>query len=144
MLFRSKGTAGYLPDLLSARVEFMFAPMANVIQHAQSGRMRALAVTSPTRASAMPELPTVMEEGVAGFQAVSWYMLLAPAKTPAATLDFLNREIRRALTSDDVKARYTREGAEIAPTSRPDASKFLEQEFALWKGVIQRANIRAE
>jgi tripartite-type tricarboxylate transporter receptor subunit TctC len=139
-----KGTAGYMPDLLSGRVEFMFAPMANVLQQAQSGKLRALAVTSSKRVAALPELPTVMEEGVPGYQAMSWYLLLAPAKTPAAIVGKLAVETTKLLKFPEVQKRMAREGADAAGGTAAEALRFLQDETALWGKVIRSANIKAE
>jgi len=139
-----KGTAGYMPDLLSGRVEFMFAPMANVLQQAQSGKLRALAVTSSKRVAALPELPTVMEEGVPGYQAMSWYLLLAPAKTPAPIVGKLAVETTKLLKLPEVQKRMAREGADAAGGTAAEALRFLQDETALWGKVIRSANIKAE
>ena len=133
-----------MPDLLSGRVEFMFAPMANVLQQAQSGKLRALAVTSAQRVAALPELPTVMEEGVPGYQAMSWYLLLAPAQTPAAIVGKLGAATTKILKLPEVQKRMAREGADAAGGTAAEALRFLSSETALWGKVIKSANIKAE
>lgn len=139
-----KGTSGYMPDLLGGRVEFMFAPLANVLQQAQSGRLRALAVTSARRVAAVPDIPTVIEEGVPGYQAMSWYMLLAPARTPPAIVGSLNSVVTKILTLPEVQLRLSQEGAVASGGTQAEALRFLQSETALWGKVIRSANIRAE
>jgi tripartite-type tricarboxylate transporter receptor subunit TctC len=139
-----KGTAGYLPDLIGGRVDFMFAPIANVVQPAQAGKLRALAVTSLKRAAVLPETPTMSEAGVAGYQAVSWYMLLAPAATPPAIVNVLSAATVRLLAMAEVQKRLAREGADAAGSTPAEAARFLRDEIEQWGRVIRRAGVTAE
>jgi len=91
-----KGTAQAVTDLLSGRVQMMFTPLLPVLQQLQAGRLRALAVTSRNHSRIMPELPTVQEAGVPGYEFVGWYVILAPAATPKTVLRKLNAEVGQA------------------------------------------------
>lgn len=139
-----KGAAGYMPDLVGGRVEFSVAPIGSLLQQAQAGRLRAIAVTTPARVGVLPQVPTVAESGVPGYQAQSWYLLLAPAKTPAFIVNQLNAEMIKLLNSSDIRQRLAREGSETAGGTPAAAMRFLRDETALWTGVIRQANIKAE
>ncbi len=139
-----KGAGGYMPDLVGGRVEFTIAPIGSLMQQVQAGRLRALAVTTATRVAALPEVPTAAEGGVPGYQALSWYLLLAPARTPAGIVNKLNAEMNKILGGIDIRQRLAREGSEAAGGTPTSAMKFLRDETALWTGVIQRANVKAE
>src|SRR3954468_6598009 len=98
-----KGTGPVIPDLVSNRVSLMINPMLALINYVKAGQLRAIAVTSAKRVASMPELPTISEAGVPGYEAISWYMLLVPARTPAALVNQIYGESAKAIQSDEMK-----------------------------------------
>lgn len=139
-----KGAAPALTDLLGGQVQLMFATIISVTPHLGSGRIRALAVTSPKRSQALPDVPTVIESGVPGFEATAWFMLMAPAKTPAALVQRIARDAAAVVTQPDVASRFTKEGAEPVGSTPERAAAFLKSEIARWGKVIKAANISAQ
>ena len=139
-----KGAAPALTDLLGGQVQLMFATIISSAQHVHSGRVRALAVTSAKRSPAFPDLPTVAEAGVPGFEATAWFMLLAPAKTPDAIVQRLSRDTAAALAKPDLRARFAKEGAEAVGSTPDRAAAYLKSEIARWGKVVRAANIHAE
>lgn len=139
-----KGAAPALTDLLGGQVQVMFATIISVTPHLQSGRIRALAVTSPKRSPAMPDVPTVAEAGVPGFEATAWFMLFAPAKTPEALVQRISRDTAAVVSRPDVKARFAKEGAETVGSTPDRAAVYLKSEIARWGKVIKAANIQSE
>lgn len=139
-----KGTGTVMPDLIAGRVSLMINPMLAVINHVQAGRLRAIAVTSAKRVDALPEIPTVSESGVPGYEATSWYMVLAPARTPDAIIGQLHAEIARALKAPDMIDLLARSGTEPLGNTPREASEFLQVEIARWGKVIRRAKIRID
>jgi len=140
--YKAVGVA--LPDLIAGRVPMMINPMLAVIGHAQAGRLRMLAVTTPKRAAALPDVPTVAEAGVPGYEATAWYMLLAPARTPRALIEQIHAETVKALRSPDVAEALAKGGNEALGNSPTEAADFLRTEIARWGKVIKSANVRIE
>jgi tripartite-type tricarboxylate transporter receptor subunit TctC len=114
-----------------------------VLQHVKSGRLRGIAVGSPKRSPAAPDIPTVGET-VPGFQYVTWYGVFAPAATPKAIVSKLNAEIVRILQDKDMAQRLAREGAEPAPGTPEELAKFMRAEHEQWKKTIAAAKIKIE
>ena len=139
-----KGTGSVIPDLISGRAHFYINPMLAMISHIQGGRVRLLAVTSPRRASAMPDVPTVAESGVPGYEATSWYMLIVPSRTPAPVVAKINGETARALKSSDIIDTLARGASEPLGNSPREATEFLKVEIARWGKVIKDAKVRIE
>jgi tripartite-type tricarboxylate transporter receptor subunit TctC len=139
-----KGGAPALNDVLGGHVSFMFANLAPTVPHLKSGRLRALAVTSAKRTSAMPELPTMAEAGLRGYEATAWFALLAPAKTPAAVIGKLNAEAVSILQLPDVKERLASQGADTMPGSPAELDRYIRAEIPKWTKVIRESGARAE
>ncbi|MBO4123019.1 tripartite tricarboxylate transporter substrate binding protein [Cupriavidus gilardii] len=127
--------ADALNDLLSGRVQFMFATIPSVISHIQSGKLRALAVTSAKRSRSLPELPTVAEKGFPGFEAGSWFGFFAPKGTPEAVVMQINRAVNEVLPS--LQAQMIREGADPVGGSPQQFGKFTRAEYEKWKVVVR-------
>ena len=139
-----KGMSPALTDLMSGQVQVLLVSLPSVTGQMKSGRLRALAVSTAKRTAFMPELPTVAESGVPGYDVSLWWGVFAPAKTPKPVMDRLNGEIHKAMASDMMKRHFAEFGAEAAPMT-PDAfSAKVKTEIGNWRKVIQAANIKAE
>jgi tripartite-type tricarboxylate transporter receptor subunit TctC len=139
-----KGVGNAVTDLLGGQVQVMVAPMQAVISHVKSGKLRALGVTSSKRSTAAPEVPTIAEAGVPGYEAVGWFGLVAPAGTPREVVTQLNREINRILQMPDVKARLMDLGAEPASTTPEQFLDFIRADNAKWDRLIKERGIVVE
>ncbi|WP_228530032.1 tripartite tricarboxylate transporter substrate binding protein [Diaphorobacter caeni] len=139
-----KGGSPALIDLIAGRLNFMLLNPLEVLPHVQSGKLKALAVTGEKRAPMLPNVPTMAEAGVTGFDASVWWVLMAPAKTPADIVSKLNAETLKALADPGVRERLNALGAVITPSSSADAAAFLKSESAKWEKVIHDANIKAD
>ncbi|WP_395895916.1 Bug family tripartite tricarboxylate transporter substrate binding protein [Cupriavidus cauae] len=127
--------ADALNDLLSGRVQFMFATIPSVISHIQGGKLRALAVTSAKRSRSLPDLPTVAEKGFPGFEAGSWFGFFAPKGTPEAVVMKINRAVNEVLPS--LQAQMIREGADPVGGTPQQFGKFTRAEYEKWKLVVR-------
>jgi tripartite-type tricarboxylate transporter receptor subunit TctC len=139
-----KGIAAAYPDLFAGTIHFTFAGIISAQPHIKAQRVRALAVSGPTRMRALPELPTVSEAGVPGFAVTQWYGLLAPAATPRPTVEFLNKEVNRALQQPDAAGRIAAEGSEAVGSTPQQLAAQIKAERAKWVKVIQQAGIKGE
>jgi tripartite-type tricarboxylate transporter receptor subunit TctC len=139
-----KGTAPAMADVIAGQVSLLFNSMPAVLPHVQSGRLRGIAVGSAKRSPAAPDIPTVAESGVPGFQYTTWYALLAPAATPKEVIARINADSVRALSQPDMVQSLASQGAEPAPTSPEGLAKFMREEFEAWRKVIKAAGIRLE
>jgi tripartite-type tricarboxylate transporter receptor subunit TctC len=133
----------YMSDLIGGQVQIVINPIPQSMEFVKGGKVRALAVTTPTRLSALPELPTVTEF-VPGYEAVGWYGIGAPRNTPAAIIDAINGATNAALADDKLKARLADLGVEPMPKTAAAMEKFIAGENDKWGKVIRDANIRAE
>jgi tripartite-type tricarboxylate transporter receptor subunit TctC len=139
-----KGAAPAITDLLGGQIQVMFTTVASAASLIAAGQLRALAVTSGQRSPAFPEIPTVAEAGVPGYAAESWYGLYAPAKTPAAIIDRLNKSAARAVQSDAFKKLGVNEGLVMVASEPAELDRYVRGEEERWRKVIQDANIRIE
>jgi tripartite-type tricarboxylate transporter receptor subunit TctC len=139
-----KGGAPAVTEMLAGQTSLMFGSMPTVIQFARTGKLRAIAVTGAKRAPAAPEIPTVAESGVPGYDVTAWYGVSAPAKTPRAIVERLNSEIVRALNAPDVRERLTSQGADPVGSTPEQYSAFMQNEIAKWAKVIAAAGIKGE
>ena len=139
-----KGTAPGVVDLLAGQVLVMAPNVLTALPHIKSGKLRALAVTSAKRSVALPDIPTVAESGLAGYDSTQWYGVLAPAGTPRAVVARLHDEIVRALRDPDVMKRLAADGAEPVGSTPEDFAAFIRSESEKWAKVAAAAGIRAE
>jgi tripartite-type tricarboxylate transporter receptor subunit TctC len=139
-----KGTGTVMPDLIAGRVSFYINPMLAVINQVQAKQIRLIAVTSLKRVNSLPDVPTVAESGVPGYEATSWYMMLTPGKTPAAIVNQLNQEMVKALTADDMREMMARAGVEPLGNTPREAMEFLKVEIAKWGKVIRMAKVKID
>jgi len=139
-----KGTAPGVNDLVAGQIQLMFTGVPAVIAQVKAGQLRALAVSSPKRVKAVPDLPTVAESGYPGFEADQWYGVVAPAGTPPAIVAKLNKQINDLLASPEIAGRLASEGAEPTPNPPEVFAKLIETEIARWKPVIQAGGVKVE
>jgi len=139
-----KGLSPALTDLLSGQVQLMFSSTVAILPQVRAGRLRPLAMTSAKRSSAMPDVPTVAESGVPGYETASWYGVLAPAGTAKTIIDRLNHEIVKAVQLADVRERLMNEGAEPAGGSPAEFGAHIKRELARWSQVIKQAKIKPD
>jgi hypothetical protein len=139
-----KGSGPAVTDTIAGQTQVMFPSLVAAAQHIKAGQLRGLAVTGKSRSALFPELPTVAEAGVKGFEVTQWYALFAPAKTPKDIVAKLNAEVVAVMKDPDTIKRFAAQGAE-PETSTPEAlGKFVEAEIAKWKKVISAAKITAD
>lgn len=136
-----KGSAAALPDVMSGLTPVMFDNIAVILSHIRSGSVRAIGVTTTNRSSLLPDLPTIAESGVQGFNVSGWFTLLAPATTDAATIARLNQALNETLKDPAVVAKLGEIGAEATPSTPQEADNLISEEITKWGGVIQDANI---
>ena len=139
-----KGTGQALTDLLAGTVDLMFAPSQTVMSHVQAGKLKALAVTGAKRSALLPELPTVAESGVPGYQAVGWFGLLAPVATPKATVAKLSADVNRVLGERTVRERMLALGADPAGDTPEEFARFIHDDQAKWSRLMKQAGITLE
>jgi tripartite-type tricarboxylate transporter receptor subunit TctC len=139
-----KGMSPAITDLMAGNVQAVIVSLPSVTQHMQSGRLRALGVTSAKRTSFMPEMPTVAESGLPGYEATLWWGIFAPAKTPKPVVDRLNAEIHKSMAAPDMKKVFVDFGAEPAPTTPEAFTTMVRNEIGKWSKVVKDAAIRPE
>jgi len=139
-----KGGTPAVIDTVSGNVQIVITAVPTLITQVRAARRRPLAVTSVKRSSAVPELPTVAESGLQGFESVQWYAVLAPKQTPAAITDKLYGEIRKAAESPAVRAPLAQEGAEMAVNGPQALAEFLRTDIAKWQKIIRESKIVLE
>ncbi|MCC7487304.1 MAG: tripartite tricarboxylate transporter substrate binding protein [Burkholderiales bacterium] len=138
-----KGTGPALTDLLSGQVDMMFASPVPTMPYVRGGRLRAIAMASEQRSPAMPELPTIAESGLPGFEAATYYIVLGPAHMPGAVVTTLNSAIVKAANLADIRQRLETQAATVVAGSPRQAMSHIESEIARWSKVIRAAGIQA-
>jgi len=139
-----KGSAPVVADLIAGQVDVMFDNLPNVIQQVKAGRMKALAVSGPKRSPLAPDVPTVAEAGVPGFEVTVWFGLLAPAGVPRDIILRLNAESTRIINSPEVTDRFLKLGVEPRPGTPEQFGELVKSEVGRWAKVIKEAGIKAE
>ena len=139
-----KGSAPAVTDLLGGQVGVMFDNIPNVIQHVKSGKLRALAVTSPKRSPHVPDLPTVAEAGVPGYEVSVWFGIAAPGGTPPAIVDKLHDEIVRTLNLPEVKDKFSAQGVDVVGSTPAQFATHLKEQSVLWAKVVKDAGVTPE
>ena len=138
-----KGAAPASVDLVGGHISAAFPSVSLASPHAKAGRLRILGIASLKRAENLPEVPTIAEAGVPGFEVLSWYGLLAPAGTPTEIITRLNQEVTRSLNEPEAVERLRAIGAEPMKSTPAEFNAFLKNEFAKWAKVIRTAGVRA-
>jgi tripartite-type tricarboxylate transporter receptor subunit TctC len=139
-----KGSAPAITDLIGGQIQVMFTTVASAASLIEAGQLRALAVTSSERSSAFPDLPTVSEAGVPGYDAEAWYGLFAPAKTPPEIIDRLNKAAAAAVKADVFKKLSVNEGLILVSSPPAEFDRYFREEEDRWRKVIQDAGIKAD
>lgn len=136
-----KGTGPAITALLGNQIGSFLSTFASALPHIKANRMRGIAVTSSKRAPTLPEVPTVAESGVPGFDYSTWYGVLAPARTPRPIIESLNKAIVTALNTPEMRQRYAAQGMDPRPTTSAEFAALLKSETAKWAKVVREAKI---
>ena len=139
-----RGSAPAYTDLIAGQLHAMFDSLPAVLPHAKAGTVRVLAVSTAQRVPQLPEVPTVAESGVAGFDALGWLGIVAPKGVDPAIRDRLNADLQSVLADEAVKTRLTNLGMIVIGSSAPEFGKFIDSELTKWGSVIKTANIVAQ
>jgi len=139
-----KGTGQSLTDVIGGQVQMMMSSMLPAVPHVKAGRLRALGVTSARRSAIYPELPTLAESGLPGFETTSWHGMLAPARTPKAVVNRIHAELVKTLTQPDVKAIFANQGMDVVASSQEDFAAYIRNETAKWTKVIKAIGTKPE
>ncbi len=138
-----KGGAPAMVDLIAGQTQLIFSSPPTAVPQVKAGRIRALAVTTARRSAVLPDLPTIAESGLPGFEADNWYGIVVAAKTPRAIVDRLNAEFGRILNMPDIKEALFKQGLEVAPGTPEAFGAYMKSEFAKWAKVIADAGLTA-
>lgn len=139
-----KGSGAALPALIGGEVKLGFGPLLPAIPHVKAGRLKALGVTGLKRSPAAPDVPTIAEQGLPGYEVNSWYGVFVPARTPKAIIARLNREIVRVTSLTEVRERLSKDGVEASGSSPEALRNIVQAEKKLWTRVIREARIKVE
>ena len=139
-----KGAQPALTDVIAGQCQIMFATSASAIPYVKAGRLRALAVTTAQRSPSLPDLPTVAEAGVPGFESITWHGVVVPSATPAAIIERLNRDINAALRERDLRDRLQGLGVEVAGGSPQEFAAYIAREIPKWTKVVKDSGARVE
>lgn len=139
-----KGVATALPDLMAGRISVMYPNVPLVLPQINAGKLRALGVTTAQRVATLPDVPTISEAGLPGYEVSPPYGILVPARTPKEIVERLNREILKALHTSEIKERMSAEGAVLIGTSPQEYTAYIKTEIAKWAKVTQRAGARVD
>ena len=139
-----KGTGQAVTDLVGGQIDVMFSPAETVMQHVQGGRLKALAVTSARRFGALPDLPTVAEAGVPGYEAIGWFGLFAPAATPKDLVAKISADVNKVLADPDVKQKMLAAGAEPHGMSPAEFAAFVRSEMDKWARLMKERGINPD
>ena len=139
-----KGGAPSTVAVVSGESDLMFSSIASTLPHLETGRLRGIAVSSGRRSVALPKLPTVAEAGIAGYEASSWYAIMAPAATPKPVIGRLADEMVKALAQQDMKDKLAQQGIEPADTGPVEFARYLDNEMVKWAKVVKARGITAD
>jgi len=139
-----KGSPPAVTDLLAGEVALMFSPSSTVLPHVKSGRLRALAVTTAARLPSLPELPTVAESGLKGYETITWFGFVAPAKTPQTIVARLNAEIVKVLALPEVRNPFAIQGIEVIGGTPEQFASYIRDEITKWAKVIRLSGAKAD
>jgi tripartite-type tricarboxylate transporter receptor subunit TctC len=144
VIVQYKGGGPALTDTIGGQVQFNLGSLVQMVPHVRSGKLKALGVSSTKRVPAMPEVPTIAEAGVPGYEVSNWWGILAPAGTPAPVLERLYKEINAILDAPETRKRFELEGADVVRMTPPEFANFVGQETIKWTRVVKEAGIKPE
>ncbi len=144
VIVQYKGGGPALTDVIAGQVQMNLGSLVQMMPHVRSGKLKALGVSGAKRNPALPEVPTIAEAGMPGFEVSNWWGILAPAGTPAAVLERLHRELTAIQDSPETRKRFELEGAEIVRMSPAEFAAFVDQETVKWTRVVKEAGIKPE
>jgi tripartite-type tricarboxylate transporter receptor subunit TctC len=139
-----KGGSLAMNDVIAGQIQMLFGTLLLTNPHVKAGKLRSLAVTTAKRAPAAPDLPTMMEAGVAGYEVMQWYGIIAPAKVPAPIIDKLSKEIARGLHEPDVKPRLAADGSDAVGNSPAEFGAHIRSEVAKWSKLVKQLGLKAD
>jgi tripartite-type tricarboxylate transporter receptor subunit TctC len=139
-----KGAAPALNDLLGNQISVMFDSIPGVLSHIKAGKLRALGVTSLTRSSALPNVPTISESGLKGFEALAWFGMYAPPQMAPELLNKISGDVLAVLQSPQVKNQFAEQGADSGNMTQAEYAKYVDAEITKWAKVISDANVKAD
>ena len=139
-----KGEANAISDLLGNQVPVMFGNLPSLLPHIKSGKLRAIAVSSLQRSSAAPNIPTVAESGLPGFETLTWFGLFAPANMPQPIVDRLNAEVKKSLASPEVRTKLDQQGLTTVGGTSAELKNYMKQEVPKWANLLKNAQIKPE
>jgi len=139
-----RGTTPALQDIMGNHVDLFFDNLGSSLPLHTAGNVRILAVGSPSRVPSLPDVPTLQEVGVAGFQSITWFAVMAPPGTPAALAETLNKAFAASLRLPDVREQFVKMGVQPAGGTVAETAKFIAEERALWGEVIRATNVKIE
>ena len=139
-----KGDSAAITDVMGGQVPVMFANISGVLPYVQQGRLRGVAVTSTKRSSIVPEFPSVSESGLSGYEVITWFGILAPAKTPADIVNRLQQEIAKSVVLPNVKEQIAKLGLETVASTPENYAAFLREENVKWSKLVKDLNLKAE
>jgi tripartite-type tricarboxylate transporter receptor subunit TctC len=131
-------------DVVGGHTKIMFSSLVQTTGHIRSGKLRALGTGGASRNPVLPDVPTIAEAGVPGYEAVNWWGIVAPAGTPAAIVEKLHQEITAVQNSEEVKKHFASEGAQIVQMGSAEFAAFIEKEMSKWERVVKEGGIKAE
>jgi len=138
-----KGDSAAIADLLGGRVDMMMSSISGQIAQIEAGKMRPIAMSGPTRSPQLPDVPTIAESGYPGFEVLTWFGLVAPAKTPPEIVDRINREMRVVLEEPEVRKQFTKLGFDVMPSSPKEFTAYIAEEATRWGGLVRALNLTA-
>jgi tripartite-type tricarboxylate transporter receptor subunit TctC len=139
-----KGGGPAMTDLIAGQVQLQFSSIPTVLAHVKAGRIKMLAIGSGKRSPALPDVPTIAEAGVPGYEYTTWYGIFAPKRTPTPIVARLNEAVTKAVLSPEVAQRLMPNGAEPSPSTPQELTRYMKEESARWAKTIKAANIRLE
>ena len=131
-------------DVIGGHTKVMFCSLVQTTPHIRSGKLRALGTGGLSRNPVLPDVPTIAEAGVPGYEAVNWWGIVAPAGTPAAIVEKLHKDIAAVQESDEVQKQFASEGAQIVQMSSAEFAAFIAKEMNKWERVVKEGGIKAE
>jgi tripartite-type tricarboxylate transporter receptor subunit TctC len=139
-----KGIGAAINDLVGGQVDMMFAPTSTAVPFIRDGKLKAIGLASAQRSPALPQVPTIAEQGLPGFQALSWYAFMAPAGTPKAIVNKLNEQLNRELAKQETRARFVALGMEPGAGTPEQLARRIASETAQWSDVVRKRNLKVD